>query len=69
MVTTHCQCMDANERYVIRPTDTLGEWQVWDTHTDAVVFGAESMTESGAINLARRLNEVWRQWRDGGRAE
>jgi len=52
------------DRYEVRQGGQPGEWKVWDTRTDAVVFGAESMTETAATDLARRLNEAWRQWRD-----
>jgi hypothetical protein len=53
----------AGDRYEVRQGEQPGEWKVWDTRTDAAVFGAESMTESAATELARRLNEAWRQWR------
>jgi hypothetical protein len=52
------------DRYQVRRGQQPGEWKVWDTHTDAVVFGAESIPERAATELARRLNEAWRQWRD-----
>lgn len=52
------------DRYEVRRGQQPGEWKVWDTHADAVVFGAESIPERAATELARRLNEAWRQWRD-----
>jgi hypothetical protein len=48
------------DRYEIRQGERPGEWKVWDTHTDTVVFGGENMTETAATDLARRLNEAWR---------
>ena len=49
------------DRYEVRHGERPGEWKVWDTRTDAVVFGGESMTETAATDLARRLNEAWRR--------
>jgi hypothetical protein len=49
------------DRYQVRQGEQPGEWKVWDTLADAVVFGAESMTESAATDLAGRLNEAWRR--------
>jgi hypothetical protein len=48
------------DRYVVRPTDSPDRWCVWDTHHDAVVFGAKSLTEPQAKDMTQRLNEQWR---------
>jgi hypothetical protein len=49
------------DRYEVRQGEQPGEWKVWDTLTDTVVFGGESTTESAATDLARRLNDAWRR--------
>jgi hypothetical protein len=49
------------DRYVIRPISSVGRWRVWDTHSDAVVFGGEDMTDDEARAMARRLNEAYRR--------
>ena len=48
------------DRYVVRPTDSPDRWCVWDTHHNAVVFGAKSLTEPQAKDMTQRLNEQWR---------
>ena len=53
------------DRYEVRRGDAPGQWMVWDTHTDTVVFGAESMTESAATEYAKRLNDAYREFRRG----
>jgi len=52
------------DRYVVRPTEISDRWCVWDTHHDAVVFGAKSLTEQQAKDMTQRLNERWRSARD-----
>jgi hypothetical protein len=49
------------DRYVIRPISSPGRWCVWDTHSDAVVFGGEDMTDDESRAMARRLNEAYRR--------
>lgn len=48
------------DRYVVRPAGYPDRWCVWDTHHDAVVFGAKSLTEPQAKDMTQRLNEQWR---------
>ena len=48
------------DRYVVRSAGYPDRWCVWDTHHDAVVFGAKSLTEPQAQEMAQRLNEQWR---------
>jgi len=52
--------MQGENRYEARPTDQPGAWCVWDRHTNAVVFGCESMTELAANEYARRLSVIYR---------
>ena len=54
-----------SDRYVVRRGQAPGQWQIWDTHTNTVVFGAESMTESAATDHAKRLNDAYREFRRG----
>jgi hypothetical protein len=49
------------DRYEARQGDQPGQWQVWDTRTNAVVFGCESMGEGAAREYARRLSEIYRE--------
>ena len=52
-------------RYVLRPAaDSPDRWCVWDTHHNAVVFGANSVTEPQAKDITQRLNEQWRSAMD-----
>ena len=47
------------DRYVVRPTGTQDRWCVWDTHRDAVVFGANDVAERQAKEIADRLNDAY----------
>ena len=49
------------DRYVARPTSNPDFYCVWDTHQDSIVFGAKSVTEPQAIEIAQRLNEAYRR--------
>jgi 3-deoxy-D-arabino-heptulosonate 7-phosphate (DAHP) synthase len=49
------------DRYEARQGDQAGQWLVWDTRTNAVVFGCESMTERAAREYAQRLSEIYRE--------
>jgi hypothetical protein len=53
----------SNPRYVVRPGEEPGQWQVYDTLVKAPVYGAESMTESAATDYTRRLNQAYREFR------
>lgn len=48
-----------DDRYVIRPTGTQDRWCVWDTHRDAVVFGANHVAERQAKEIAEQLNDAY----------
>ena len=52
--------MQSADRYEARQTGAAGRWQVWDTRTNTVVVGCESMTERAAKEFARRLSEIYR---------
>ena len=47
------------DRYVFRPTGTQDRWCAWDTHRDAVVFGANDIAERQAKEIADRLNDAY----------
>ena len=49
------------DRYEARQADQSSQWQVWDTRTNSVVFGCESMTERAAREYAQRLSEIYRE--------
>jgi len=49
------------DRYFIRPTGNPDRWCVWDTHQDAVVYGAQDLTELQARQMAQRLNEAYQR--------
>jgi hypothetical protein len=49
------------DRYVIRPTSNPDRWSVWDTHRDAVVFGAKDLAEPQAQEMAQRLNNAYQR--------
>src|SRR5438874_100068 len=51
---------ESPDRYEARPTDQPSRWQVWDLHTNAVVFGCESMRENAAREYAHRLSAIYR---------
>ncbi len=53
----------SSPRYVVRPGEEPGQWQVFDTYVNAPVFGAESMTESAATDHAQRLNRAYHEFR------
>ena len=53
----------SSPRYVVRPGEEPGQWQVYDTYVSAPVFGAESMTESAATDHAQRLNWAYHEFR------
>ena len=53
----------SSPRYVVRPGEEPGQWQVYDTYVNAPVFGAESMTESAATDHAQQLNRAYREFR------
>jgi len=53
----------SSPRYVVRPGEEPGQWQVYDTRVNAPVYGAESMTENAATDYARRLNQAYREFR------
>jgi hypothetical protein len=50
---------EGRDRYVVRRGEQPGQWQVYDTSVDALVYGAESMTEVAAAGYARRLNDAY----------
>jgi hypothetical protein len=52
----------STHRYVVRAASNPGRSRVWDTRCDAVVFGAEDLSECQATAVAVRLNQVWRRW-------
>jgi hypothetical protein len=52
---------ESADRYEARPTDQPGAWCVWDTRTNTVVFGCESMTERAARDYARRISDIYRE--------
>ena len=56
--------MIEKDRYVVRQLSRR-QWQVFDTCVNAPVYGAESMTENAATELARRLNDTYRAFRRG----
>jgi 3-deoxy-D-arabino-heptulosonate 7-phosphate (DAHP) synthase len=49
------------DRYEARRGDQSGQWQVWDTRINTVVFGCESMSERAAREYAQRLSEIYRE--------
>ena len=49
------------DRYVTRPIGHAERWCVWDTHRDSVVFGANDLPEPQAVEMAQRLNEMYRR--------
>ena len=53
--------MRDEDRYVIRPTGNPDRWCVWDTHRDAVVYGAKDLTQLQAREMAHRLNEAYQR--------
>jgi hypothetical protein len=53
--------MQRGDRYVFRQTGNPDRWCVWDTHRDAVVYGAKDLTERQASEMAERLNEAYRR--------
>ena len=48
-------------RYVVRSTLNPVRFCVWDTHHDAIVFGARDLTEAQAKEMAERLNDAYRR--------
>jgi hypothetical protein len=49
------------DRYVVRSTGKPGRWCIWDTHRDAVVFGAKDLAEPQAQEMAQRLNDAYQR--------
>ena len=54
-----CYIAIMEDRYVVRPTGTQDRWCVWDTHRNAVVFGANDIAERQAKEIADRLNDAY----------
>ena len=55
----HFRRMRDEDRYVIRPTGDPDRWCVWDTHRDAVVYGAKDLSERQARETVERLNDAY----------
>jgi hypothetical protein len=58
---------DSEDRYFARPTDVPGCFLLWDGRSDTAVYGAQLSSEKEVEADARRLNNIYRQFRtDGG---
>jgi hypothetical protein len=47
------------DRYIARPLGA-GGWCIWDTQLDGPVFGADTLPEDQAREVARRLSQAFR---------
>ena len=56
----------SSDRYVVRPNPNAPHlWDVWDTHRDEPVFGAQALLRGQAREIAATLNRIYREWREG----
>jgi hypothetical protein len=60
-IARHFRRVQDKDRYVMRPTGNPDRWCVWDTHRDAVVYGAKNLSERQAREMVERLNDAYRR--------